>query len=98
MYWETIAHSIPAKYEQYSIELLKVISDLWIIMMVTLLLKNGQQVLKGNEEGNKKIFTARKRFRYVMYLDQCVFCNSTLCLSWVFLKWLRHNTYIMLIS
>ena len=34
LYWETIAHSIPAKYEQYSIELLKVISDLWIIMMI----------------------------------------------------------------
>ena len=60
MYWETIAHSIPAKYEQYSIELLKVISDLWIIMMVTLLLKNGQQVLKGNERREQENLYSQK--------------------------------------
>ena len=29
-YWETIAHSIPMKYEPYSIQLLKVITELWI--------------------------------------------------------------------
>jgi hypothetical protein len=29
-YWETIAHCIPSKYEKYSIELLKVIIELWI--------------------------------------------------------------------
>ena len=29
-YWEAIADSIPTKYEQYSIELLKVIANLWI--------------------------------------------------------------------
>ena len=28
--WEAIAHSIPTKYEQYSIELLQVITNLWI--------------------------------------------------------------------
>ena len=28
--WEVIAHSIPTKYEPYSIELLQVITNLWI--------------------------------------------------------------------
>ena len=28
--WETIAHNIPTKYEPYSIDLLQVITDLWI--------------------------------------------------------------------
>ena len=28
--WEAIAHTIPTKYEPYSIELLQVITDLWI--------------------------------------------------------------------
>ena len=28
--WETIAHSIPTRYEEYSTELLRVIIDLWI--------------------------------------------------------------------
>ena len=29
-HWETIAHIIPSKYEPYSVELLKVIVNLWI--------------------------------------------------------------------
>ena len=28
--WETIAHSIPHSYEQYSIELLKAVISLWV--------------------------------------------------------------------
>ena len=28
--WETIAHSIPLSYEEYSIELLKAVVNLWI--------------------------------------------------------------------
>ena len=32
--WETIAQPIPAKYEKYSIELLAVITDLWITIRV----------------------------------------------------------------
>ena len=28
--WETISHSIPTKYETYGIELLQVITNLWI--------------------------------------------------------------------
>jgi hypothetical protein len=28
--WEAIAHSIPTKYEPYSIELLRIITNLWI--------------------------------------------------------------------
>ena len=28
--WEAIAHCIPTKYEAYSVELLQVITDLWI--------------------------------------------------------------------
>ena len=28
--WEAIAHSIPANYEPYSVELLQVITNLWI--------------------------------------------------------------------
>ena len=29
-YWETIAHSIPPKCEEYSIELLKAVISLWV--------------------------------------------------------------------
>ena len=29
-HWDTICQSIPAKYEQYSVELLKAVVDLWI--------------------------------------------------------------------
>ena len=29
-YWETIADIIPARYEKYSIELLRVVIELWI--------------------------------------------------------------------
>ena len=29
-HWDTISQSIPAKYEQYSMELLKAVVDLWM--------------------------------------------------------------------
>ena len=29
-YWDTVCQSIPAKYERYSVELLKAVVDLWI--------------------------------------------------------------------
>ena len=51
--WERIADSIPPKYEKYSVELLKSVTDLWITIRGYTFAKGFTQKF----EGNKKIFT-----------------------------------------
>ena len=54
--WEAIAHCIPTKYEAYSVELLQVITDLWITICGHVLLwkRLDIEVCEQVQERNKR--------------------------------------------
>ena len=76
-YWETIAHCIPSMYEKYSIELLKVIIELWITIRGHSLLKTGLADL------NRSVRRAQERHygKYKIHVNDLVLDNTVECLK-----------------
>ena len=57
--WDKIAHSIPHKYEKYSLELLRIIADLWITIRGHSFAKNfTMQFVKKYTKGIRKTLKA----------------------------------------
>lgn len=53
--WESVAHCIPTKYELYSLELLKCVTDLWITIRGHSFAKEvTSKSVKKNKKGTRK--------------------------------------------